>query len=159
MSNTLSVPENLKRFYLAQNTGTPNFHEKAVAELFSGCKKSHWIWFVLPQLLGLGHSEKSKKFGINDLLEAQEYLENKLLKDRLEEIITVIAEQLKIPEQSLTNLMGSELDAIKTISSLTLFEAAGLEIASMLLDQLGTRCPMTQELLRSRGNVLPRADA
>ena len=61
----------------------------------------------------------------------------------------MIAQQLQRPGQSLEELMGEELDAVKMISSLTLFEAAGLERARALLDQLGRRCRQTQMRLQA----------
>ena len=63
-------------------------------------------------------------------------------------MIGVIDEQLRKPGQSLEQLMGSGLDAAKTVSSLTLFEAAGLDSAGALLDQIGRRCERTLEQLR-----------
>jgi len=62
-------------------------------------------------------------------------------------VIGVIDEQLRKPGQSLEQLMGSGLDAAKTVSSLTLFEAAGLESAGALLDRIGRRCGRTLERL------------
>lgn len=79
----------------------------------------------------------ARHYGIADLEEARAYLADPLLRARLDEVITVIADQLRQPGQSLTALMGGDLDAAKTISCLTLFEAAGLETATALLDQIG----------------------
>ncbi len=137
----------LGRFHSAQSDGNPSAHERALAELRAGCKRSHWIWFVLPQLAGLGHSEMAKCYGITDLNEAHAYLADPLLRQRLETVISVIDEQLSQPGQSLEHLMGSGLDAAKTVSSLTLFEAAGLESAGALLDRIGRRCTPTLERL------------
>jgi uncharacterized protein (DUF1810 family) len=117
----------LDRFCTAQNAGNPSAIEQALAELRTGCKRSHWIWFVLPQLAGLGHSEMAQRYGIAGLDEARAYLAEPLLWQRLVAVISVIDEQLNQPGQTLELLMGSELDAAKTVSSLTLFEAAGLE--------------------------------
>jgi uncharacterized protein (DUF1810 family) len=75
------------------------------------------------------------------------YLADPLLRQRLEAVISVIEEQLSQPSQSLEHLMGSELDAAKTVSSLTLFDAAGLESAAALLDRIGWRCARTLEIL------------
>lgn len=137
----------LQRFRAAQDRGNPSPYEMATAELQQGRKSSHWIWFVLPQLRGLGQSATAKHFGIADLCEARAYLADKLLRKRLEQVIAIIAEQLLDPNQTLTHLMGSDLDANKTISSLTLFEAAGLVSATNLLDQLSQRCQSTIALL------------
>lgn len=133
----------LQRFHDAQGEGPDAVIMQAVSELRTGRKQSHWIWFVLPQLRGLGQSAMSKRYGIHDLAEAQAYLADPLLRERLETVIEVISDQLQKPDQSLSILMGSELDAAKTISSLTLFSVAGLASAERLLAQLGRSCKQT----------------
>ena len=145
--NQVTLDPDLTRFYSAQNTGHPTAYDRALAELRSGRKRSHWIWFVLPQLAGLGRSAMAQRYGIADLAKARSYLSDPLLRQRLEGVIGVIDEQLRKPGQSLEHLMGSGLDAAKTVSSLTLFEAAGLESAGALLDQIGRRCARTLERL------------
>ena len=137
----------LDRFHSAQNSGHPTAYDRALAELRDGRKRSHWIWFVLPQLAGLGQSEMAQRYGIAGLAEAHAYLADPLLRQRLETVISEIDEQLRQPGQSLEHLMGSGLDAAKTVSSLTLFEAAGLESAGALLDRIGRRCERTLERL------------
>ena len=89
----------------------------------------------------------AQRYGIADLAEARAYLADPLLWQRLVAVISVIDEQLNQPGQTLELLMGSELDAAKTMSSLTLFEAAGLESAAALLDRIGRRCARTLEIL------------
>ena len=138
----------LQRFRVAQDKGNPGPYELAIAELQEGRKTTHWIWFVLPQLRGLGHSPTAKHFGIADLCEARAYLADDLLSKRLEQVIGIISVQLEQPNQTLSHLMGSDLDANKTISSLTLFEAAGLASATPLLNQLCQRCQSTIALLK-----------
>jgi uncharacterized protein (DUF1810 family) len=145
----------LERFISAQNAGNPSSYQHALAELKAGRKRSHWIWFVLPQLQGLGRSAMAQRYGIHGLAEAQAYLEEPFLRQRLEEVISVIGEQLELPGQSLEHLMGSGLDAAKTISCLTLFEAAGLSSATELLNQLGQRCPKTQAWLTAPATQPP----
>lgn len=145
----------LRRFISAQNAGNPSSYERAQTELKAGRKRSHWIWFVLPQLQGLGRSAMAQRYGIHGLAEAQAYLGEPLLRQRLEEVISVIGEQLAVPGQSLEHLMGSGLDAAKTISCLTLFEAAGLSSATELLNRLGQRCPKTQALLSAPATPPP----
>jgi|LauGreDrversion4_2_1035121.scaffolds.fasta_scaffold165667_2 uncharacterized protein (DUF1810 family) len=137
-------------FHYVQNAGNPSAYDRALAELRTGRKRSHWIWFVLPQLAGLGRSAMTQRYGIADLEEARAYLADPLLGQRLEVVITVIHHQLQHPDQTLERLMGSELDATKTISSLTLFEAAGLSSATTLLNQLGRRCVWTQAQLNAQ---------
>jgi uncharacterized protein (DUF1810 family) len=139
----------LSRFISAQNAGSPSAYDRALADLRSGRKRSHWIWFVLPQLQGLGRSAKAQHYGINGLEEAKAYLNETTLLSRLEEVIAVITKRLHQPEQTLSRLMGGNLDATKTISCLTLFEAAGLSSAQALLNQLGQRCAKTQALLNA----------
>lgn len=142
-------PGVLKRFHDAQNAGVPSALEVALAELRSGGKRSHWIWYVLPQLRSLGRSANAQLNGIADLAEAHAYLADPLLHQRLEAVIEVIREQLNQPGQSLEQLMGGGLDAAKTVSSLTLFEAAGLDSAALLLNQIGRRCTRTLAALAS----------
>lgn len=143
-------PAGLDRFHAAQNAGQPTAYDQAMAELRAGHKCSHWIWFVLPQLVGLGRSVMAQRYGIADLAEARAYLADPLLGQRLEMVITVINEQLSQPGQNLEQLMGSGLDATKTVSSLTLFEAAGLASATTLLNHLGRRCGWTQAQLNAQ---------
>ncbi len=138
----------LQRFHEAQGQGPGYTYDRAIAELRTGRKQSHWIWFVLPQLRGLGRAAMAKRYGIADLAEARAYLADPLLRQRLEEVIAVITDQLQQPGRSLPALMGGEIDAAKTISSLTLFEAAGMPSAGALLDRLGRRCNQTQARLR-----------
>jgi uncharacterized protein (DUF1810 family) len=80
----------LNRFCTAQNAGNPSAIEHALAELRTGCKRRHWIWFVLPQLADLGQSEMAQRYGIADLAEARAYLADPLLRQRLEAVISVI---------------------------------------------------------------------
>jgi uncharacterized protein (DUF1810 family) len=145
------MPElpDLSRFLSAQSSGQPTTYERALAELRAGRKRSHWIWFVLPQLQGLGRSAMAQRYGINGLEEAQTYLGHPTLRCHLDEVIAVIANQLQQPGQSLERLMGGQLDAAKTVSSLTLFAAAGLASAHELLNQLGRHCELTCEVLRT----------
>lgn len=137
----------LHRFIQAQNNGVPSAYDSALEELARGRKTGHWIWFVLPQLQGLGRSAMAQRYGIHGLTEAQAYLDEPFLRQRLEEVISAIGEQLELSGQSLEQLMSSDLDAAKTISCLTLFEAAGLTSAKQLLDQIGRRCEKTIALL------------
>ncbi|MFM7313480.1 MAG: DUF1810 family protein [Cyanobium sp.] len=124
----------LTRFHSALSAGSTSCHNRALFELRSGRKRSHWIWFVLPQLAGLGRSAMAQRYGMSGMPEARAYVADPVLRQRLEGVIGVINEQLRKPGQSLEQLMGSGLDAAKTVSSLTLFEAAGLESAGALLD-------------------------
>jgi uncharacterized protein (DUF1810 family) len=142
----------LQRFIQAQGHGGRRAYAQALRELQAGRKQGHWIWFVLPQLRGLGRSAMAERYGIADLAEARAYLADPLLSQRLEQVIAVIAQQLQRNGTSLETLMGGHLDAAKTISSLTLFEAAGLTSATTLLNHLGRRCAWTQEKLNTQAD-------
>ena len=142
----------VSRFRGAQGAGVACAYEHALAELRTGRKRSHWIWFVLPQLRGLGRSAMAQRYGLDGLVEARDYLADPQLRQRLEEVIGVIHHQLQQPDQTLERLMGGELDAAKTISSLTLFEAAGLASATTLLNHLGRRCAWTQTQLNTQNS-------
>jgi uncharacterized protein (DUF1810 family) len=119
----------LDRFRTAQASPHSGF-EAALAEIHAGGKRGHWIWYVFPQLAGLGHSSMSQAFGIRDEAEAIAFLRDPELGGRLLTISTAVADQLKRqPSPSLRSLMGSEIDALKLVSSLTLFRhvAEGLQ--------------------------------
>lgn len=109
----------LDRFKDAQ-AGPGSGFEAALTEIRSGGKRGHWIWYVFPQLAGLGHSSASRAYGIDGVAEAREYLRDPLLRSRLLTMATAVADQL---ERGLTLglLMGSSIDATKLVSSMTLF--------------------------------------
>ncbi len=140
---------NIQRFLKAQNSGNPSKYMNAISEIRNGLKVTHWIWYVLPQLRGLGGSARSKYYEISSLNEAIAYLDNPILKEHLEEITNLIFAQLS--NQKLEKLMGGNLDAMKTISSLTLFELAGLECATKVLNKVSRRCSFTLNLVKELG--------
>ncbi len=95
---------------------------EALAEIRAGAKTGHWIWYVFPQIAGLGRSSASQAYAIADEAEAIEYLQDAVLRARLLEITTAVAERLRTGRPgSLRTLMGSQIDALKVVSSLTLF--------------------------------------
>jgi uncharacterized protein (DUF1810 family) len=104
---------NLQRFIDAQDRDYP----VALAEMRSGRKRSHWIWYIFPQITGLGFSEMSKRYAIQSLDEATQYLHHPLLGPRL---ITLCNVLLDLPGRNATEIMGSP-DDIKLRSSMTLF--------------------------------------
>jgi uncharacterized protein (DUF1810 family) len=114
---TASDPFNLKRFVDAQ----ASIYEAALAELRSGSKQSHWMWFIFPQHAGLGHSPTASFFGIGSLDEAAAYLRHPLLGPRLRDCVEGLLPWAgrRSPEQ----ILGST-DAMKLRSSLTLFDQA-----------------------------------
>ena len=120
----------LERFLAAQS----GVHERALAELRSGCKQSHWMWFVLPQLAGLGHSARAQHYGITGLNEARAYLAHPVLGARLQECAAVL-DGLD-PSLPASSIFGYP-DDLKLRSCLTLFaRAAGPgSIFERLLDK------------------------
>ena len=95
----------------------------ALNEIKSGHKRSHWIWYIFPQIDGLGHSSTAKYYSIKDLEEAKEYLNNEILRSRLIEISN---ELLKLND-SIDNIMGYP-DNLKLCSCMTLFYEADSSI-------------------------------
>lgn len=96
--------------------------EQALGELQAGRKRSHWIWYVFPQLAGLGSSPTAQTYGIQGVEEASAYLADPTLRGRLLAAATAARAQLdREPPPSLRTLMGSEIDALKLVSSMTLF--------------------------------------
>ena len=109
-------PYNLDRFLKAQE----DIYSTALDELRTGRKRSHWIWFIFPQLAGLGQSPNSKFYGITSPEEAVAYLKHPILGARLHECLRV----LQTLEQTSADRVFGELDAMKFRSSLTLFARA-----------------------------------
>ena len=108
----------LARFREAQDRG--GVYERALAELRAGEKRSHWIWFVFPQLAGLGHSEMAQRFAISSLQEARAYLDDPELGARLRACAAAL---LDCGEASAERILGP-VDALKLRSSMTLFALA-----------------------------------
>jgi len=109
-------PFDLERFVEAQR---PSYQD-ALAELQAGRKLSHWMWFIFPQMLGLGRSPASRFFGIRSLEEARAYLAHPILGPRLEECTNAV---LATTGLSLNRIFGSP-DDLKFHSSMTLFALA-----------------------------------
>jgi uncharacterized protein (DUF1810 family) len=115
-SSDRADPFDLKRFVDAQE----RVYETALAELRAGRKRSHWIWFVFPQLQGLGTSPTATRYGITSLAEAKAYLDHGMLGPRLRECARVVA---GIPGSSADEIFGWP-DNLKVRSSMTLFARA-----------------------------------
>ena len=109
----------LERFKRAQDQPHSGF-ATALSELRSGRKTGHWIWYVFPQLSGLGTSDVSQIYGIADVTEATDYLRDPVLRGRLLSAAATVVERQRAGV-SLPRLMGSPIDVLKLISSLTLF--------------------------------------
>jgi uncharacterized protein (DUF1810 family) len=155
----------LARFRTAQDDADSGF-ECALAEIRAGAKRSHWIWYIFPQLSGLGSSRIADRFAIHSTAEAAEYLRDPVLSGRLLAMTTAVAERVR-HGSPIASLMGSRTDALKLVSSLTLFEhvSSGLydrgpdetyrliaEAAGDILDAAAAqgypRCGYTLERLR-----------
>ena len=133
----------LERFVVAQ---APVF-ESALRELRAGRKRSHWMWFVFPQLRALGRSRRAEFYGIMSLAEARAYLEHPVLGPRLEAAVAAIQ---SFGDRSLREIFGSP-DDLKFCSSMTLFGVAAPDGPYRgALDQWcgGTPDTVTLELLR-----------
>ena len=132
----------LDRFVAAQG----GIYGQALAELRRGRKESHWMWFVFPQIAGLGHSDMSRRYAIESLREARGYLAHDVLGPRLAECTDAVLAHTGTPAE---RIFGS-VDAAKFRSSMTLFEAAGGEDRYVrACDQFfrGERDPATLELI------------
>jgi uncharacterized protein (DUF1810 family) len=109
------VSADLERFVLAQESG--GTYARALGELRAGRKSSHWMWFVFPQLAGLGSSPTSQLYSIRTLAEARAYLEHELLGPRLLECASFLG---RLDGLTAEEIFGP-LDAQKLRSSMTLF--------------------------------------
>lgn len=119
MSN-VGDPYNLQRFVEAQS----NVYRDVVRQLRDGRKTTHWMWFIFPQLRGLGSSQTAEYFGIASLAEARAYLAQPVLGARLRECATLLRDYPGLRPISL--ILGAT-DALKLRSSMTLFIHAGAE--------------------------------
>ena len=106
----------LQRFLDAQK----DYYYIALREMREGAKRSHWIWFIFPQMKGLGHSPEAQLYGMTGFDEAKAYLEHPVLGARLREITQ---EVLKHADRCINSIMGSGIDVKKFKSSMTLFDA------------------------------------
>ncbi|MEZ0359549.1 DUF1810 domain-containing protein [Mycobacterium sp. SA01] len=137
------APFDLQRFVDAQD----RVYHQVLAELRAGAKRSHWIWFIFPQLGALGSSSTAKRFGISSLAEAQAYLAHPTLGPRLRQCARLVA---AIEGRSVDEIFGWP-DNLKVRSSMTLFAAATDDNADFVavLDRFygGERDTRTLELL------------
>jgi uncharacterized protein (DUF1810 family) len=121
------VTDTLGRFKTAQDDPHDGF-ATALAELQAGRKRRHWIWYMFPQLAGLGLSPTAQKYELGGIDEAIAYLRDRLLCERLAAVTAAVASHLtRASARSATDgatvssIMGSEIDARKLVSSMTLF--------------------------------------
>jgi uncharacterized protein (DUF1810 family) len=140
-------PHQLQRFVTAQADG--GTYEAAVSELRAGRKRSHWMWFVFPQIAGLGQSSMSKRYAISSLEEAEAYLAHPILGPRLIECARILTDTR---DRSADDIFGG-IDAMKLRSSMTLFAHAAPDdpVFREVLDQYfgGIADDRTERLLRA----------
>jgi uncharacterized protein (DUF1810 family) len=117
----MNDPYSLQRFVEAQDP----VYEEVCSELRSGRKTSHWMWFVFPQIAGLGHSFMAQEYAISSLDEAKAYLRHPVLRPRLTECTELV---MRVEGKTIRQIFGSP-DDLKFRSSMTLFAAASPDIA------------------------------
>jgi uncharacterized protein (DUF1810 family) len=144
---TAADPDDLRRFTEAQERVYPT----VLAELADGRKRSHWIWFIFPQLRGLGRSPTAHHYGIASAQEARAYLADPTLGPRLRECARLVAE---IDGRSAEQVFGWP-DCLKVRSCMTLFAAVAADAADFqaVLDKFydGLGDPVTVEMLSAAG--------
>src|ERR1700744_6233842 len=137
-------PHDLERFVAAQREA----YASAVAELRAGRKTGHWMWFVFPQVAGLGQSAMAQRYGIASLQEARAYLAHPVLGPRIAECARILTE---LTGHDAEAIFGG-IDAVKLRSSMTLFARASEDdsVYQAVLDQYfgGETDPQTDARLR-----------
>lgn len=137
-------PWNLARFVTAQEAN----YDRALQELTAGAKTSHWMWYIFPQVAGLGHSPMSQRYAIQGIDEARAYLRHPVLGPRLVECAEAL---LAVHGLSAYDIMGSP-DDMKLRSSATLFDVASPgDVFARLLERFFDGMPdeATLRLLRT----------
>lgn len=132
----------LDRFKAAQSQD----FETAIAELRQGRKTSHWIWYIFPQIAGLGRSGIAQQYALADLDEVRAYLADPELRDHLLRAADVVRIQLQ-SGAPLPTLMGGGIDSLKLVSSLTLFEIASSDRDAEIRDV----CTQVLDLATTQG--------
>jgi uncharacterized protein (DUF1810 family) len=138
--------------------------DRALGEIRGGRKRSHWMWYVFPQIAGLGSSSTSRHYAIADRNEAEEFLSDARLGPRYAQLVDATWEQIVTNGVTVRNLFGQPDDQ-KLVSSLTLFAAVAADLppsperttlvdqADAILDAAGrqglTRCAFTRAALRN----------
>ncbi len=136
----------LERFVEAQE----KFYGVALSEIRNGRKRSHWMWFIFPQITGLGHSAISKLYAIKNIDEAAAYLQHPILGIRL---VTISQQLLKLENNNAHSVFGSP-DDIKLQSSMTLFSSVhdSDTVFGLVLEKFfkGVKDPNTLAILNSQ---------
>jgi uncharacterized protein (DUF1810 family) len=142
----MDMSADLQRFKDAQSYRGSGF-DAALADMQSGRKRGHWIWYVFPQLAGLGQSTMSQTYGIDGIAEAEEYLRDPVLRGRLLTMTIAVSEQLR-RGVSIESLMNSSIDATKLVSSMTLFGNVAKRLhAAERLDDYASLARLADEVL------------
>ena len=139
------MPFDLTRFHDAVDDDMMSSIKR---ELSSGKKVGHWMWFIFPQIAGLGHSGTAQFFALENLAEAQAFLSHTILGPRLRECAQAMLDH---GDRSAHDILGSP-DDLKLKSSMTLFEQAAHDEAAIFTEVLerfyeGDRCALTQQYL------------
>jgi uncharacterized protein (DUF1810 family) len=146
--------EKFAEFVVAQN----EVYASVRAELAAGKKQTHWIWFIFPQMIGLGYSSMSRKFGIASKAEAQRYVEHEVLGLRLRECTSLV---LGLPHQNISSILGYP-DDLKFRSCMTLFAAAvpSEPLFALALERFfeGKPDPRTLTLLKEAEDRVARSE-
>lgn len=125
-------------------------YHRVKAELSMGRKQGHWIWFIFPQLAGLGQSVTAREYALNSIDEAQAYLADGILGSRLRECCELL---LKVESDNLSSVM-SDIDCLKVRSSMTLFNQVSLPdpLFQKILEKFfeGKPDPLTLALLKQQ---------
>ncbi len=140
---------NLLRFLNAQEAT----YQVALKELQEGRKRSHWMWYIFPQLKHLGHSYNAKFYGISGIEEATIYLQHPILGQRLREVSETI---LNLPDNDAEAIFGG-IDAIKLRSSMTLFDLVSPDdVFSRVLDKYfnGQRDYQSKKLIKEANEII-----
>ena len=141
----MADPYNLERFVLQQVDVFPS----ALTEVRAGQKRTHWMWFIFPQLRGLGHSPAAVHYGISSIDEARAYLDHSVLGPNLREAVEAL---LPWASMRTTEQIFGSVDAMKLRSCLTLFDAvapAGLFADALARFYSGVRDERTLALLNA----------
>lgn len=145
----MTKENNLKRFIDAQQAD----YQTALSEVKHGRKQSHWMWYIFPQIQGLGFSETSKFYAIKDIIEAEEFLKHPVLGSRL---INICNELLALKSNDANKIFGSP-DDVKLKSSMTLFSSLPdtNPVFQMVLDKFfnGTKDNKTLQIITSNNKT------
>lgn len=145
----------LARFIAAQDDPDAGF-TVALREIETGGKKGHWIWYVFPQVAGLGRSVMSQAYAIRDAGEAEDYLRDEILGPRLVAIASAVRGALAAG-QRIDDVMGSSIDAAKLVSSMTLFGGVAERLQPGSVASAELLRPIASEILAAAaGQGYPR---